>query len=413
MLTPILIMEYFNMYVENVRIKNFTVFKDCYTDFSKGVNIFIGENGTGKTHLLKAIYCLNESFYEKVGNNKYKMSVDKLHYPFNHPFNLLNKLKYNKIKDNIKDKEAELHEYIKQFNLLEDKEEKKGLKIDIVNKFNEYFNFITGWEIEFNNVIIKLLNNNTKIKDNMIFSNNIFYIYDKNNIKDNESLFDDNEYTFKYKKITYIPCKDILTNSKGFISLYNKREVSFESVYYDILNKAFVPQLRELDPCLEDITKKIENAIGGIVIQKDEVFFIKYKDFGEVQFTMVAEGHKKLALLWLLIKNGEIDKDTILLFDEPESNLNPKLTRVLVEILLSLSRLGVQIFLATHFIIEDFELQRKENDKIKFHSFYFDEDKNNGVLIESSEYLNNIYHNSIEDKFEEQHLQSIEKAFKN
>ena len=116
-----------------------------------------------------------------------------------------------------------------------------------------------------------------------------------------------------------------------------------------------------------------------------------------------------------LIKNGEIDKDTILLFDEPESNLNPKLTRVLVEILLSLSRLGVQIFLATHnnFIIEDFELQRKENDKIKFHSFYFDEDKNNGVLIESSEYLNNIHHNSIEDKFEEQHLQSIEKAFKN
>ena len=51
------------MYVENVRINNFTVFKDCYTDFSKGVNIFIGENGTGKTHLLKAIYCLNESFF--------------------------------------------------------------------------------------------------------------------------------------------------------------------------------------------------------------------------------------------------------------------------------------------------------------------------------------------------------------
>ena len=341
------------------------------------------------------------------------MSVDKLHYPFNHPFNLLNKLKYNKIKDNIKDKEAELHEYIRQFNLLEDKEEKKGLKIDIVNKFNEYFNFITDWEIEFNNVIIKLLNNNTKIKDNMIFSNNIFYIYDKNNIKDNESLFDDNEYIFKNKKFTYIPCKDILTNSKGFISLYNKRDISFESVYYDILNKAYIPQLRELPFHLEEITEKIENAIGGVVIQKDEVFFIKYRDFGEVQFTMAAEGHKKLALLWLLIKNGEIDKDTILLFDEPESNLNPKLTKVLVEILLSLSRIGVQIFLATHnnFIIEDFELQRKENDKIKFHSFYFDEDKNKGVLIETNEYLNNITHNVIEDKFEEQHLQSIENAF--
>ena len=402
------------MYVENVYIKNFTVFRDCRINFSNGVNIFIGENGTGKTHLLKAIYCLNETFYERVGNNKYKMSVDKLHYPFNYPFNLLNKLKYNEIKDYIKDKETELQEYIKEFNLLQNKEDRKELKINIVNKFNEYFDFITDWEIELNNVVLKLSNNNTKIKDNTIFSNNIFCIYDKNNIKDNESLFDDNEYIFKNKKFTYIPCKDILTNSKGFISLYNKREVSFESVYYDVLNKAFVPQLREISFHIQEITEKIEDAIGGIVIQKDEVFFIKYKDFGEVQFTMAAEGHKKLALLWLLIKNGEIDKDTILLFDEPESNLNPKLTRVLVEILLSLSRIGVQIFLATHnnFIIEDFELQRRENDKIKFHSFYFDNDKNKGVLVESNEYLNNIQHNSIEDKFEEQHLQSIENAFK-
>ncbi|TVL41309.1 ATP-binding protein [Brachyspira hyodysenteriae] len=398
------------MYVENVRINNFTVFKDCYTDFSKGVNIFIGENGTGKTHLLKAIYCLNESFYEIVGKNRYRMYVDDLYYPFSSKNILLNKFIHNQSEDKINDIKIEL---INSFKELKNNNDK--LKEYIKKIFNEYHDLVDNWELIFNNIVFKLIQKKCGIKSDNFFYENIFTLYDKNNVKDNESLFDDNEYTFKDKKFTYIPCKDILTNSKGFISLYNKREVSFESVYYDILNKAFVPQLRELDPYLEDITKKIENAIGGIVIQKDEVFFIKYKDFGEVQFTMVAEGHKKLALLWLLIKNGEIDKDTILLFDEPESNLNPKLTRVLVEILLSLSRLGVQIFLATHnnFIIEDFELQRKENDKIKFHSFYFDEDKKNGVLIESNEYLNNIQHNSIEDKFEEQHLQSIEKAFKN
>ncbi|MEI0493188.1 AAA family ATPase [Brachyspira intermedia] len=352
------------MYVENVRIKNFTVFKDCYTDFSKGVNIFIGENGTGKTHLLKAIYCLDSNIY-----------TDNEEYGEYYYFSLMNQFPLN-----------------------------SGLLLNNKHDINNL------WKIIFNNDLYLHCNTPPQIE------NNDYLLKHSNKIVNLYVLDILNNYPFPFnKKFAYIPCKDILTNSKGFISLYNKREVSFESVYYDILNKAFVPQLRELDLYLEDITKKIENAIGGIVIQKDEVFFIKYKDFGEVQFTMVAEGHKKLALLWLLIKNGEIDKDTILLFDEPESNLNPKLTRVLVEILLSLSRLGVQIFLATHnnFIIEDFELQRKENDKIKFHSFYFDEDKNNGVLIESSEYLNNIHHNSIEDKFEEQHLQSIEKAFKN
>ena len=42
---------------------------------------------------------------------------------------------------------------------------------------------------------------------------------------------------------------------------------------------------------------------------------------------MVAEVHKKLALIYILIMNGEIDKNTILLLDEPESNLNPSLTK--------------------------------------------------------------------------------------
>ena len=128
---------------------------------------------------------------------------------------------------------------------------------------------------------------------------------------------------------------------------------------------------------------------------------------------MVAEGHKKLALLWLLIKNGEIDENTILLFDEPESNLNPKLTDVLVDILLSLSRLGAQIFIATHnnFIIDEFELQRNKNDNIKFHSFYFEDSKSKGVLVDSNEYIDKIKHNAIENKFKEQHYSSIKKAF--
>ena len=36
-----------------------------------------------------------------------------------------------------------------------------------------------------------------------------------------------------------------MTNSKGFTSLYEKREISFESIYNYILNKAYLPQLRE------------------------------------------------------------------------------------------------------------------------------------------------------------------------
>lgn len=272
-----------------------------------------------------------------------------------------------------------------------------------------------SWYLKFNNlsVEIKLQIDKSKIIKSVNDINHIFHLYNRTNVKDRETLFYDDKYLFNDKKFTYIPCKDIMTNSKGFTSLYEKREISFESIYNDILNKASLPQLRELDENFTNITKKIENAIGGIVVQHNELFFIEYKDFGEIEFTMVAERHKKLALLWLLIKNGEIDKNTILLFDEPESNLNPKLTGVLVDILLSLSRIGVQIFIATHnnFIIDEFELQRNKNDNIKFHSFYFGDNKGEGVLVESNKYIDKIKHNAIENKFKEQHYISIKKAF--
>jgi Recombinational DNA repair ATPase (RecF pathway) len=34
--------------IESIELRNFTVFKDLKVNFSKGINIIIGENGTGK-----------------------------------------------------------------------------------------------------------------------------------------------------------------------------------------------------------------------------------------------------------------------------------------------------------------------------------------------------------------------------
>ena len=42
--------------IDKIHLKNFTVFDEVELDFSPKVNLIIGENGTGKTHLLKAAY---------------------------------------------------------------------------------------------------------------------------------------------------------------------------------------------------------------------------------------------------------------------------------------------------------------------------------------------------------------------
>ena len=44
------------MSIEKLKLSNFTVFSKLEVDFSEGINIFIGENGTGKTHIMKVLY---------------------------------------------------------------------------------------------------------------------------------------------------------------------------------------------------------------------------------------------------------------------------------------------------------------------------------------------------------------------
>ena len=50
------------MPVTKIKLENFTAFKDLEVEFSPGINAFIGANGTGKTHLMKACYSVCLSF---------------------------------------------------------------------------------------------------------------------------------------------------------------------------------------------------------------------------------------------------------------------------------------------------------------------------------------------------------------
>ncbi len=48
------------MKIKRIKFQNYTVFEDQQMEFSPGINVIIGENGTGKTHLMK-LYRRNKS----------------------------------------------------------------------------------------------------------------------------------------------------------------------------------------------------------------------------------------------------------------------------------------------------------------------------------------------------------------
>ena len=65
-----------------IRLENFTAFAALDQHFSPGVNIIIGTNGTGKTHLLKILYA---ACAVTIGEDKEKGFAIKLRNVFN-PF---------------------------------------------------------------------------------------------------------------------------------------------------------------------------------------------------------------------------------------------------------------------------------------------------------------------------------------
>ena len=118
-----------------------------------------------------------------------------------------------------------------------------------------------------------------------------------------------------------------------------------------------------------------------------------------MESTLLAEGLRKLGLLWLLIQNGTLVEGSILFWDEPETNLNPRLFGPVVEILLELQRQGVQIFIATHdyLILKQMDLQTTGEDRVAYHALYRDE---TGELVcNSTESYLDINPNAIADAF--------------
>ena len=179
-----------------------------------------------------------------------------------------------------------------------------------------------------------------------------------------------------YIESTYIPVKEMLSNAPGFRSLYAQREIHFEEVYKDILDRAMLPPLREIqDEPYGRLISSLQNVIGGKVVTRDNEEFFLQTDASNIEFTLLAEGMRKLALLLLLIQNGSLREGSVLFWDEPETNLNPKLYGVVMHVLLELQRNGAQIFFATHDygILKELDLRMREDDEVAFHSLYHDE----------------------------------------
>jgi len=345
--------------LRRLELENFTAFRSLEVEFSPGINVFIGENGTGKTHLLKLLYVACDITRSK------KPFGEKLVDVFLPSQGQVGRLAHRQ-KGSVSTKIAISRDPLQ----LQLPGGQKLLRAHFSNHTQRGKNVrVEGLE----------------------------------------------EWSALPLQSVYLPVKEMLAHAPGFRSLYAERQIAFEETYFDLIDRAYLPKLRgPTDTRRRRLLRSIEKTMKGKVITKGEVFFLRNVQ-GELEFSLLAEGMRKLALLWLLVQNGTLTNGSILFWDEPEANLHPSATSAVIkDVLFGLYReVGVQVFLATHdyVVLKELDLSAKKTDSIRFHALYRDE-KTNEVRIASADNYQQFEPNTIANMFLDFYDRDIERALK-
>lgn len=273
-----------------------------HLDFCDGINVLIGENGVGKTTILKMIYAATQWSFEKTTVGKTKRLQDFF-------------------SNNLKDSEA-----------LKNADHKEGYC---------YY----------------------KVSDG---------VHSFENSLSHNGIFNFDDWLGLNIPSVFIPTTEMLAHSKGFLAMNQKYNMPFDGTQVDIIVNASLPETREISESCKAMLEKISDAIDGTVTQEDDIFYVYKKDGRKIEFSLEAEGLRKLGLLWKLIRNGLLEKGSVLLWDEPETNLNPELYPLVANILIELQKNGVQIFIATHSynFAKYLEIRRSKTSQVMFHNLY-------------------------------------------
>lgn len=374
--------------IEDIRIENLSAFGELDISLSPRVNVIIGSNGTGKTHLLKAIYALA----------------------------LVGQPQPN------------------------DEHAKENVAADVTGKLLRLFapdekrigTLRTNGSATPTRLCLRG-SDDEKVEISFGSRSNAARIENDVRPMGNEA------------RPVFIPAKEVLSLVRGMSHPDYDRatvEMIFDDTYVDLAELLVRPgfedeasRLNE-DPRLSTIVRELVGIVGGRYRwMKDGALRFEpghyqeiasptrsrskaaqaYQDTTVTRFvpkgrqslssSMTAEGYRKIGMLHRLLCNGSLNPGVtgVLLWDEPEANLNPKLMKRLVQVLLELSRNGQQIVLATHDYVLlkwlDLLVDQGKDDHVRFHSLFRDEAGK--VVVDSVEDYRALSPNALADTFNE------------
>ncbi len=269
--------EQVHPYHKRLTLTNFTAFAEQTFEFVPGINVLIGENGVGKTHVMKALYALQMAMHLRI--SRYNAS----------PMTILREI-YN-----VNDAPIYLHA--------------QSEPATIRGEFNNTqwaFNFKSDGDLGFNTT------------------------------------------THDPTRPIFIPAIEMMAHTRNMLGIM-RGYADFDRTCFDFLELVTAIPSGRSTPSPSTLLKPLKALVPGEVqYAEEEGRFYLTEGEKRLPFALVAEGARKVAALSRLIEGGWLKPGTVLFWDEPEVNINPKWMDEIIETLVLLAKSGVQIFLATH-----------------------------------------------------------------
>lgn len=324
-----------------LQMKNLTVFQQADLGLSQGLNVFVGENGSGKTHVLKAAY----SIAAPLSPNGDRWQTDA--------------------------------------------PSKSGLQSTIANKLIHVFR-----PESLGRIVRKRQRERCELGARFSVEGLDCAFSFATQSKSEVSL---ERVPRRWGDFVpaYVPSREIMSLYPNFVSIYESRYLEFDETYRDLCLLLGAPGLRgPRENRIKRLVQPLEEAMGGSVfLDKNGRFYLKVTGQGHLEIPLVAEGIRKLAMLARLVVTGTLLDKGVLFWDEPDTSLNPKLITGVAKFIMELTKSGVQVFIATHslFLLRELEIlhNRKEYKNVPA-CFFALHPEDDGVVAQAGQSLDDL-----------------------
>lgn len=326
--------------IKSLQLKNLTVFHDVELKLSDGLNLIAGENGSGKTHILKMCYSIVDSC----------TSIDPA--------------------------------------MAEQRPSKAELAVAVARKLTGVFR-----PDELGRLVRRQPGRN-RCEVGCYFTNLRLIRFSFNTTSKKEVSIDQCPLKWVEKRPVYLPPRELLTIAPGFVSLYENMHLEFEETYRDTCLLLGSPLARgPREQKIKELLLPIEKAMGGKVESDATGRFYLRTATGKMEMHLVAEGLRKLAMVARLIATGQLIDKGFLFWDEPEANLNPRVLKGLARTILHLCQNGIQVFVATHslFLMRELDILRQTEEFRETPARFFGlHPAKEGVVVQQGDTIDDI-----------------------